>query len=671
LRAIWTVSLAIWILQFLATIPASAQQPESATPTDVRIAYFEFPPYSYTGPDGTAEGFSIALLQRLLEDRSMRLVSVPAANPGEMLDLVRNGQADAAGVLSLTAERSREMLQTAPVGAFTAALFARTGNGRTVGDFENRRISALRRSLGVDLAQGIAGAEVVELSSTDAQIIALLDGTVDAMLGDTGSMLRRMRDLGVDPLVYEVSPPVQTLPYAFYVNVGRPDLQSAINAGIASLPAKALAQLHATHFGVPTKLRAEALFEVALAAACVIALLALHLFRKHRHSTQAARRLQAQTDDMKLLIDALDGINAAIVIYDKEFRAIHWNAGFDRSFPGMTDLLSERATMFELIRESRQNGSITLREEDGDTEDILRRVEAKLRAGESVCRVVHASNGLVYEAAEFPVGATRYASVRIDVTNLHRQREMIERQNVSLASANEQLAMFATVAAHDLKAPLNQQDILLDAICEDLAEAGIDIPAEVADYIGHLKDTARRMIRLIEDLLTHARAGNSSEIAETFKPNDRLDSIIAMAGLPDAFTVSVQPDLPELTVPPTEFDTVIRNLLSNACKHHDRSAGRIDLRGERVNETITLQIEDDGPGIPPEFRQQVFEPFKTLAADKGGSGLGLSFIQKTVENWGGTVWITDASPRGCVFNLRLPARAGTIEGEEHSGVAAA
>ena len=97
---------------------------------------------------------------------------------------------------------------------------------------------------------------------------------------------------------------------------------------------------------------------------------------------------------------------------------------------------------------------------------------------------------------------------------------------------------------------------------------------------------------------------------------------------------------------------MLRNLISNAIKHHDRPEGEVIVSMRMIGGVAEFRVEDDGPGIAPAFHKRIFMIFQTLQSrdDQETSGVGLSIVQKIVERAGGTVWVESAPPRrGSVF----------------------
>jgi signal transduction histidine kinase len=105
-----------------------------------------------------------------------------------------------------------------------------------------------------------------------------------------------------------------------------------------------------------------------------------------------------------------------------------------------------------------------------------------------------------------------------------------------------------------------------------------------------------------------------------------------------------------------QFSRVVANLLDNACRH---AAAHVAVTLTQDGDEVVLVVDDDGPGIPPEQRDHVFERFTRLdegrSRDAGGVGLGLAMVRAIVERHGGTVDVDDAPIGGARFVVRLPA----------------
>lgn len=622
----------------------------------VRLGYTEFAPYSFTGPDGTAQGFAIDLARRLLEAEGHTLEPIMAANPTAVIDMLRRGEVEMSSLLGQTEGRAQIARHTAQVGALRTVIFAKkTGKTRSLSDFSGKRIGVVSGSVGMNVINDIPFAEVVELRKLDDLVMAMMTEQVDAIIAPANGLQARLRLMGIDPLVEMVEPPLASFPFVFYVSPTNPKLLTTLEREISEgLNPAELRALYEIWFGKPTRAIEK---EIILWGSIILVFLMVGIFFAVRGSlshARAARKLSKETEESRLLIDALNAVDAAIVIFDTNFRAVHWNTGFFRAFPTMVDSIEGGASYHALISECYMDGSMAKVKSVAEADERADGLLAKLKMGQTTRRMIKAVGGQVFEAADFRVGAHHYASVRVDMSRLYDQAELIKNQKAKLEMANEKLQRFSMLAAHDLKAPLQQQSGLLGFIEEDMTAADQSFPEDVQEYFRTLKTLSTRMAQLVGDLLEHAQADQHNQMPRRVRPADRLSAILQLAGIPSGFNVQIAPDMPDVTIVPTAFDTVLRNLISNAAKHHDREDGLIRVQGHIEEKCVVIEVIDDGPGIPDRHIDRIFEPFQRLSTKKEGFGLGLSFIQKTVIAWGGEISVLCPPAGGSIFRFTVP-----------------
>ena len=235
------------------------------------------------------------------------------------------------------------------------------------------------------------------------------------------------------------------------------------------------------------------------------------------------------------------------------------------------------------------------------------------------------------------------------------QRETLVGQ---LQASNQELEQFAYIASHDLRAPLRALSILPKWIKQDLEKIG-SVPSSIAEHLADMRTQVDRMDRLLADLLEYSRIGRARGVISAVDPGSVVENVRALLQMPPNFILTIEADLPVVETIPTEFELVMRNLISNAVKHHDRDQGRIVVRGGYDGTDAFFEVRDDGPGIWPEYHQRIFEMFSTLRSrdEVEGSGIGLALIKKIVERWGGKVSvISRQGERGATFQFTMPAK---------------
>ena len=229
-----------------------------------------------------------------------------------------------------------------------------------------------------------------------------------------------------------------------------------------------------------------------------------------------------------------------------------------------------------------------------------------------------------------------------------------KRLELELRQANANLEEFTYVASHDLRSPLRGIADLVEWITEDLGDSNLPKVRRNLDRVTH---RIQRMDRLMDDLLSYARAGRAANEFTSIDVDAMVCGILDMqpvrAGLVVTQDLAVEP----FQATRTPLETALRNLLSNAVKHHDRAEGVIHVQARHIDNWCEICITDDGPGVPAAAQERIFKLFQTAtAAERGGSGLGLALTKRVVEVHGGS--ITVQSPvddgRGACFRLRWP-----------------
>jgi signal transduction histidine kinase len=229
-----------------------------------------------------------------------------------------------------------------------------------------------------------------------------------------------------------------------------------------------------------------------------------------------------------------------------------------------------------------------------------------------------------------------------------------ERQAQELSRLNGDLEQFAYIASHDLKAPLRAIGQLATWIGQDIQATA---RPEVLENLQIMRHRADRLEMLIMSLLNYARVGHDKAEAETVYLGELVADIVSSIAPPPGFQVQFQSEAPAIITQRAPLDHVLRNLISNAVKHHDRTEGQIRVSVRMVDGVMEFRVEDDGPGIAPAYHKQIFMIFQTLLSrdDRETSGVGLSIVRKIVERGGGVVWVESTPPRrGTVFLFTWP-----------------
>lgn len=231
-----------------------------------------------------------------------------------------------------------------------------------------------------------------------------------------------------------------------------------------------------------------------------------------------------------------------------------------------------------------------------------------------------------------------------------------------LAESNTELERFAYVASHDLREPAR----LICSYAELLQQEYADTLDDMAQkYIGICAKAAQRMHTLITDLLDYARIGRLAEQHEPFRTRDALAYVIDMLAVTiEAHNVEItHGTLPEVAGNKTSFTLLLQNLVANTITYQRPGVTpQIHIDAHRKGNDWVFSVRDNGIGIKPEFREQIFEPFKRLHSNDEyeGTGMGLAICRKIVERLGGRIWVESLPGHGSAFFFTLRATPGTF-----------
>ena len=221
---------------------------------------------------------------------------------------------------------------------------------------------------------------------------------------------------------------------------------------------------------------------------------------------------------------------------------------------------------------------------------------------------------------------------------------------------------FVSDASHELKTPLAAIRLLTDSI---LQTDNID-PETTREFVMDIGQEAERLSRITEDLLRLTRLDSG-----VLDPPVRVDALPVLEQVMRMMTLVAQERKAELTYDAAgectvlatrdEIHQVIYNLTDNAVKYSG-TGGIVQVSLRREGDWVVLKVTDNGPGIPEEDINRVFERFyrvdKARSRSAGGTGLGLSIVSDTVKKRGGSVEAANRPGGGAVFTVRWPWKGG-------------
>lgn len=256
-----------------------------------------------------------------------------------------------------------------------------------------------------------------------------------------------------------------------------------------------------------------------------------------------------------------------------------------------------------------------------------------------------------------------YMAFRITIENV-RVRTIVEKQTHSLRSYNEELEQrnndlddFAYIASHDLKEPLRGIYNYSEFLIEDHAS---ELNTDGQKKLYTIRKLSRRMESLIESLLEYSRLSRQDVTFETVDLNKCIEDVVESLDVyiqENNAKIEIQGPLPSVIGHERTLPEVFRNLITNAIKYNTQKDKFVKISWkEENNNWVSISVKDNGIGIAPEHQAIIFKIFKRLHGRDdygGGTGSGLTIVQKIIERHGGKVSVVSDGRDGSSFIFTL------------------
>ncbi|HLY27434.1 MAG TPA: ATP-binding protein [Aggregatilineales bacterium] len=243
---------------------------------------------------------------------------------------------------------------------------------------------------------------------------------------------------------------------------------------------------------------------------------------------------------------------------------------------------------------------------------------------------------------------------------VRRAEIILKERQLALEREKQWRVDFTNLIVHDLKNPLGVISVSLSLMHEGKLEP---VPEKMKVVLERAQRGSRETLELVDNLLDieklEAGSLRLNAVQTDLKTllSDSVDSVRALAEFYNINLETALPaDLPSPAVDVVLLRRIVQNLLTNAIKFTPKGK-RIVLAASRTPDGATITITDEGPGIPPQHRERIFEKFVQQSIDRRGVGLGLTFCKMAVEAHGGRIWVEDGPDgKGSRFVFTLPVR---------------
>ncbi|WP_413582286.1 sensor histidine kinase [Bdellovibrio sp. HCB288] len=352
-----------------------------------------------------------------------------------------------------------------------------------------------------------------------------------------------------------------------------------------------------------------------------------------------ANFLQAQEESQAFMSSVSEGL----VSISLDEKILYFNSQFAAQFLKGPQLSMENLRLKDAIRSS----------------DVLEGFEKTIKTGKV--------NRFTVKLPTLIDNQPRFFSVSVNPIRNEKTREVygivgIFHDISELKKAEQIRIEFVGNASHELRTPLTSIKGYVDTLKEDINNGQIE---QAGKFINIVSRNIDRLMDLVNDLLslTSMEASNSELRLELIHPlqiSEYVVSEMAVLAAEKNIAIRVVGEVPPFKADARKVEQVLRNLVSNAVKFIPNGK-TVQIRWERdIKEYIILRVIDDGPGIPNEHLDRLFERFyridKGRTRDAGGTGLGLAIVKHIMQSHGGTVAVKSQLDVGTEFICAFPIR---------------
>lgn len=256
-----------------------------------------------------------------------------------------------------------------------------------------------------------------------------------------------------------------------------------------------------------------------------------------------------------------------------------------------------------------------------------------------------------------------YVSIRYEITQRKHAEEQLKTYAKRLETSNQELQLFASVAAHDLQEPLRKILAFSDRL---LSKYRSEVPEEGQMFLDRIQNSARRMQTLIDDLLSFSRIATRGQALVEVDLNQIVSEVLGDLEIRIEETkANVQVGrLPQVKADPMQMRQLFQNLIGNALKFAQKEKyPDVRIESTSADSQHTVTVQDNGIGFEEKYLDRIFSIFQRLHGrnEYEGNGVGLAICRRIIERHGGTITAESRPHQGAKFIITLPVNTNHFE----------
>lgn len=645
------------------TVPSEVQQDKV-----IRIAGDNnFPPFEYFGSSGVFSGFNVDIMNAISIETGMRIEFVPLPW-NEALEALRDGQVDAIQGMKYSPARDKVYDFSTPYFLSSQGIFVRKENMHIfeLGDLNGRKVSIQKGDIAIDQLRDHRLIQFIETDSQEEAVQLLLDGQVDAFVGNriTGQyFLQKNNQQGQIKIVGD---PINPTDYGVAVLPKNAPLLTEINKAISKIKQNGTYdKIERKWFGeyiMPSTLNMERLRLYLVWGSGIGLLIVMGILWWNRMLKREVKRRTAQIHTINRQLEEKMTLLEENVQFQQQLLNSTYSFYVTLNQSGKIFLMNSKAVHFLQVKHPLigmpMNGTILAEFiPESQVDDVLR--EGSTYLEQEIIWEQHVdgqAKQLVIRYNIFPIfnKAKEITGVIINFQDVTKQKDMDKK--LESEHRLRSLGQLILGIAHEIRNPLTS--ILTYT---QLLPTKFDNPKFRDFFAQQVPNEILRLNDLVNDLLEYARPKPPNP--SRFRADELMEAVLALCSQKiKEKNIRVTTSLPSelcIVADVNQTKQIWINIVLNAIESMDEQ-GKLDIRGYSEGQMGVIEVADNGHGMSPEDKYRIFEPFFSTKAN--GVGLGLSITYQLLKENGGTIDLTSQLGHGTTMIIRLPMPQDEREG---------
>lgn len=607
-----------------------------------------YPPYEFVDEDGRYRGFNVDMMRAIAIELGLEIELIPMSWQ-EAMEALERREVDAVQGMTRSKSREEKFDFSLPLVINSQAIFVlkETNYISSIEDLKGSRVSFQKGDISYELSQEVEGIESYTRVNQEEAIDLLLEGKVDAFMGNRLTGIYYLQKEGNFDKVKIVGEPMHETEYCVSVLKGNDQLLELFNSGIEAITKNGTYdKIYKKWFGETfvdkTKFFKNLLY-ISIAVLLVVSVVAFvnlywnkNLKKKVEERTVILNTLNRELEDQKQAIEKsnklkgkiLESILSGIIVFDNYDKVIEYNKAAER-------ILNRKLNIEEDWKSLNLEGVYGLK-----GYDIAKK--GKLMTGN---KEISSKNKKLYISYSFiPINKSGEGIILLinDLTDMKKYQEM-----ASYNDKMQALGQLSAGIAHEIRNPLTSINTFIDLIPYKLEDEQFR-----KDLVTVTKKEINRMNELITQLIDYTKPVIRQPTS--FLVNEVIDEILILfSNQCRKKGINTIKNMGKLSVfaDRNQIKQVLVNIILNSIESIE-GGGEIHISTYKNENEGIIIIKDNGCGIPEEHIDRIFQPFFTLKPH--GTGIGLAITKKIVEENKGNISIESHENSGTSVTVSLP-----------------